>query len=127
MFRRLLLLAVVLAVPVLTALGTQQLAGTTEPPVLPVTPVQPQTSPEPAESPESEGQPGSDHESISEQGTDTSVTGPGRDPEYSDTDLTAGQLSRSRPDDAEPVQDSAAESDMDGRQDDAPASGTTQR
>ncbi|MDO5618913.1 hypothetical protein [Kocuria sp.] len=43
MIRRLTLLLVVMAIPVLTALGTQQLARTTAPPALPTDPVTSQT------------------------------------------------------------------------------------
>lgn len=39
MIRRLILLLVIMAIPVLTALGTQQLARTTAPPTLPTDPV----------------------------------------------------------------------------------------
>lgn len=62
MFRRILLLAVALAVPVLTALGTQQLATTTEPPVLPAAPVQPQLLSDPSDPP------GSVHDPAGEPG-----------------------------------------------------------
>lgn len=44
MIRRLTLLLVVMAIPVLTALGTQQLARTTAPPTLPTDPVTSHTS-----------------------------------------------------------------------------------
>lgn len=108
MFQRLLLLVLVLAVPVLTALGTQQLAATTEPPALPATPVQPQILSDPSVPPGSQG-------------------GPARTAQRSDTDLTAGQLTRSHPEDAGPVQDPAGESDLDGQQDDAQESGSAQR
>ncbi|WP_144794006.1 hypothetical protein [Kocuria palustris] len=39
MFRRLVLLALIVAVPVLTAISTQRLAGSIEPPTLPAEPV----------------------------------------------------------------------------------------
>lgn len=56
MIRRLTLLLVVMAIPVLTALGTQQLARTTAPPTLPTDPVTSQTventSGDPSEGPD---------------------------------------------------------------------------
>lgn len=67
MIRRLILLLVIMAIPVLTALGTQQLARTTAPPALPTDPVTTtveDTSPDATQNPDDDATPGPRSDSV---------------------------------------------------------------
>lgn len=101
MFRRVLLLSLIVAIPVLTALATQRLAASTLPPSLPSQPVAVVTqegSSAPPEAPES----GDDEDE------DDDPAGAGADSEAS-------------------VESVELETDLDGAQDDGPESGRITR
>lgn len=102
MFRRVLLLSLIVAIPVLTALATQRLAASTLPPSLPSQPVAVVTqegSSAPPQAPES----GDD-----EDEDDDDPAGAGADSEAS-------------------VESVELETDLDGAQDDGPESGRITR
>lgn len=104
MFRRVLLLSLIVAIPVLTALATQRLAASTLPPSLPSQPVAVVTqegSSAPPEAPES----GDDED---EDEDDDDPAGAGADSEAS-------------------VESVELETDLDGAQDDGPESGRITR
>lgn len=109
MLRRVLLLVLIMAVPVLTALGTQQLARTTMPPTLPSDPVSTRVTAPSSPDPEA---------SAPAPTTEPEAT---EDPAPADDREQQQQAPTSGPDEVD------LDTDSDGEQDDVPEAGTVTR
>lgn len=125
MSRRVILLILIMAVPVLTALGTQQLASTTAVPTLPNDPVSTQIAPAsgPEGSATASAEPTADLAQEPAAGTGGVVVG---EPEDADSEEEADdELEEAAEEDGPDEVD--LDTDSDGEQDDAPESGTVAR
>ena len=119
MLRRVLLLVLIMAVPVLTALGTQQLARTTMPPTLPSDPVSTRVTAPSSPDPEASAlAPTTEPEA-------TEDPAPADDREQQQQAPTSGPAA---PVDEEEHDDEVdLDTDSDGEQDDVPEAGTVTR
>lgn len=133
MLRRVLLLVLIMAVPVLTALGTQQLARTTMPPTLPSDPVStrvtapsspdPETSaPAPTTEPEATEDPAPADDREQQQAPTSGPVAPVDEEEHDDEDDPDLE-----PEDDDGPDEVDLDTDSDGEQDDVPEAGTVTR